>query len=152
MNIVSVRDHPHTYQRFVDYFSKCWAAVPQPIYQNCIEHSLDAGFVLPQWYLLLDESESIVGGVGLITNDFISRMDLLPWLCALYVEEPQRKRGHGALLIEHACAEAQRLGFEKIYLCTDHVGYYEKSGFAHIGEGWHPWGGSSKIYARDLTP
>lgn len=149
MKIISVRDTNESHQRFIDYFSKCWASeATKPIYRNCIENTLNTKSSLPQWFLLLDHSNSIIGGVGLVTNDFISRMDLFPWLCALHVEKHARGKGFGSLLIEHACAEAKKLDFEKVYLCTKLTGYYEKHRFTYIGDGYHPWGDRSKIYER----
>ena len=153
MKTISVREHPMALQRFVDYFAKCWASEQtRPIYQNCIEHTVSAVSSLPQWYLLLDSKEEILGGIGLITNDFISRMDLYPWLCALHVEEPYRKKGYGAHLVQHACLEASRLGYSDVYLCTGMLGYYEKLGVSYLGDGYHPWGSKSRIYKRDLIP
>ena len=104
---------------------------------------------LPQWFLL-QNSKEIIGGCGLITNDFISRMDLYPWLCALYVEEKYRHQGCGGKLIEHASLAATLLGYENLYCCTDHIGYYEKCRFEYIGIGYHPWDENSRIYRRCL--
>lgn len=152
MKIVSVRESPQRIPAFVEYFTKCWASdATRPIYQNCIENAPFADFCLPQWYLLENEAGVTIGGAGIITNDFISRMDLLPWLCALHVEPLHRRMGHGAALIEHVCAETKRFGFQSVHLCTEHVGYYERHGFSYVGDGYHPWGSSSKIYKRSLT-
>lgn len=152
MKIISVRENRSRIPLFVDYFARCWSSgMARPIYQNCIENAPDANFCLPQWYLLLQGSGDIpIGCVGLITNDFISRMDLLPWLCALYVEPEHRGKGLGTMLIEHACAEAGRMGYSSIYLCTEHNGFYERKGFSYIGDGYHPWGDKSRIYKRSL--
>ncbi|NLC44947.1 MAG: GNAT family N-acetyltransferase [Clostridiales bacterium] len=59
--------------------------------------------------------------------------DLLPWLCALYVEEPERGKYFGSKLLEHGRQEALKLGFNKVYLCTDHIGYYVKYGWSFFG-------------------
>lgn len=84
------------------------------------------------------------------TNDFISRMDLYPWICALYIEEAYRGHAYGSLLLARAEEDAAKAGYPYAYLCTDHVGYYEKYGFEHIGTGYHPWGETSGIYRIDL--
>lgn len=50
--------------------------------------------------------------MGLIINDFISRIHLWPWLCSLFIEHAYRVHAYGALLISHANKEAKRLGFD----------------------------------------
>lgn len=150
MNILSLRGNPEQAARFIAYFQSRWASAGSlEVYRDCMEACLHSAAPLPQWYLLEDGGRT-VGGAGLITNDFISRMDLWPWLCALYIEEGYRGHAYGALLIEHCKAEAARLGFGALYLCTDHTGYYEHYGFRYLAQGYHPWGESSRIYAAPL--
>jgi N-acetylglutamate synthase-like GNAT family acetyltransferase len=144
-NLISVRDNPTYLERAVDYFTSKWGA-GYNVYNDCIKHSLTTSSLLPRWYLLVDESDKIVGSYGLIVNDFNSRQDLWPWLCALYVEESERGQKLGAMMLEHGKCEAKKLGFETLYLATDHVGYYEKSGFSYIAQCYSP-GDESRVYA-----
>ncbi|HAT5013636.1 GNAT family N-acetyltransferase [Serratia marcescens] len=150
MDMISVRQAPELAPRAIAYFQRHWAtAETLMMYEDAINRSLGAANPLPQWYLLM-ENDRILGCAGLITNDFISRGELYPWLCALYVEETQRGRGCGAKLIEHVAAETRRLGFPQLHLCTDLEGYYERSGFVYNGLGYHPWGEASRVYSRVL--
>ncbi|QKO40452.1 GNAT family N-acetyltransferase [Serratia marcescens] len=150
MDMISVRQAPELAPRAIAYFQRHWAtAETLMMYEDAINRSLGATNPLPQWYLLM-ENDKILGCAGLITNDFISRGELYPWLCALYVEEAQRGRGYGAKLIEHVAAETRRLGFPQLHLCTDLEGYYERSGFVYNGLGYHPWGEASRVYSRGL--
>lgn len=149
MEIVAVREYPEYTEAAIRYFSACWPDVPQVMYADCIRHAVGADGPLPQWYLLLSD-DGIAGCAGLIPNDFISRMDLYPWACALFVEERFRGHAYGRLLLERAAEDARKAGFQKFYLSTDHVGLYEKWGFRYIGQGYHPWNEESRIYERDL--
>ncbi len=145
--LISVREQPEYADRAIAFFQKHWAGEDsRMVYQDCIQSCLTAKNPLPQWYLLMQNGE-IAAGAGMITNDFISRMDLYPWLAALYVEESHRGNALGSILLERARRDAGRFGFDNLYLATDHIGFYEKYSFVHIGEGYHPWGESSRIYA-----
>lgn len=148
--ILSVRQVPSCCAQAIAYIQSKWASEASiPVYEDCIRHTPGAVWKLPQWYLLVQDTR-IIGCAGLIPNDFISRMDLLPWLCALYIEPDCRGHGYGRLLIERAKADSREAGFQSLYLCTDHIGYYEHYGFACIGEGYHPWGERSRIYETRL--
>jgi N-acetylglutamate synthase-like GNAT family acetyltransferase len=150
LKIVSVRAEPDYLQQAITYIQKSWSSVWPVIYEDCITHSITARNALPQWYLL-EKDGDIIGCAGLITNDFISRGDLYPWLCALFIEEQHRGNAYAVLLIEKAKEDARTAGFDHLYLSTSHVGYYEKYDFRYIGQGYHPWKAESRIYEFALT-
>lgn len=150
LRILSIRENPSYKDKAIAYFQQCWSSVDPIIYEDAISHSLSARNSLPQWYLLI-KGETIIGCAGLITNDFISRVDLYPWICAVYIEEAERGKAYATLLMEKAKEDTKKAGFDYLYLSTSHVGYYEKYGFTYIGQGHHPWGESSRIYEIELA-
>jgi N-acetylglutamate synthase-like GNAT family acetyltransferase len=145
MRIISIRETPEYKDTAIRYFQQCWKSVSPIIYEDCINHSVHSSKPLPQWYLL-EKKDAIIGCAGLITNDFISRMDLYPWVCAIYIDVQHRGNAYGSMLIEKAKTDTWKAGFDSVYLCTDHIGYYEKYGFTYIGQGYHPWNEESRIY------
>lgn len=150
MEIINLKSHPEYLEEAIAYYQKVWAnPSSQAVYDGCLRHAVLTRGLLPQWYLLMDDTK-IVGTVGLITNDFISRMDLLPWIAALYVDPDYRNQGWGGKLLEHMKSETMRLGFSNVFLATDLVDYYEQYGFQFIGIGYHPWGEESRIYQLSI--
>ena len=145
MKIISVRENPEYKDQAIKYFQQSWSSVLPVIYEDCISHSIGARNDLPQWYLLEKEGE-IIGCAGLITNDFISRMDLYPWVCAVFIDEAHRGNAYATLLLDRAKTDTAKAGYDHLYLSTSHVGYYEKYGFRYIGQGYHPWEEDSRIY------
>jgi len=149
MRIISVRENPEYKDKIIQYFQNSWSEIAPIIYEDCISHSINAKDSLPQWYVLENNNE-FIGCAGLITNDFISRMDLYPWVCAIFIEEKYRGNNYSKLLIEKAKEDSKKAGFQNLYLCTDHIGFYEKMDFKYIGQGYHPWEEESRIYQIDL--
>ncbi len=149
LKIISIRDNPEYTDDAIAYFQKHWATEDtMMVYEDCLKNTIGAKNPLPQWYLLI-KIHTIIGCAGLITNDFISRMDLYPWICALFIEKEHRGNHYGHLLIEKAKEDTRNGGFEYVYLSTDFVGYYENYGFEFVGYGYHPWGEISRIYRSE---
>ena len=142
--IIDLRDFPNLLETSIEYVSQRWG-LNKKIFEDCITSSMNAANSLPRWYFMM-KSDLIIGSYSLMTNDFVSRQDLWPYLSNLYVEEEERGKELGAALLNHARREAYMLGFKKIYLCTDHENYYEKYGWTHLTNGYHTWNRESKIY------
>ena len=144
MKVISVREFPDYFDRAVDYFSSKWG-IDRVIYEESVSDSLTTQAPTPRWYLLIKD-DRIICGYGLIENDFMVRKDLTPWLCALYVEENERRKGYAGMLLDHGRIEAAKSGFEKLYLCTDHEGFYERYGWRFFGMEASEFGGDARVY------
>lgn len=83
------------------------------------------------WYLCMD-GERIVGGCGVIENDFHDRRDLSSNVCAVYTEESHRGRGIAGRLLELAVEDMRAHGVSPLYLVTDHTGFYEQYGWRFL--------------------
>ena len=147
ISIISIREYPEYLEQAVDYFSNKWN-VDRNIYQDCIANSLTTESPLPRWYLMIS-GDKIIGSYGLVVNDFISRQDLWPWLCAVYIEEKERGKSLGSRLLKHGRREVAKLGFPILYLCTNHIGFYEKYGWQYIGQGYSVSGKEIRMYKAE---
>lgn len=148
MNILGIREHPEWLDAGARLFDMAFGGQNSyELYHDCIRASITTSSPLPRWYLMVDKKK-IVGGCGLITNDFISRMDLWPWVCALYIGNEYRGRSLGSQLLAHAAADAAKLGYERVYLGTTLDNFYERYGWERIEDGFSLLDGPTKIYTR----
>lgn len=151
LKIINVKEYSLGIDKAVDYIHGVWGSEQNYLfYKDAIYHSSLPEKPLPQFFLLL-KNDVIIGCSALITNDFISRHDLYPWMACLYVAETERGNQYGNLLIEHAEQAAKKAGFTSLYLTTHHDGYYEKYGWKRIEDGIDLFSGEpSRIYQKDL--
>ena len=151
MEIFEVSQRKDLLEKAIQYFWKCWGSERNlSFYKDCIEHSLDKEKLLPKFYLLLDD-EQIIGSYALLVNDIISRQDLMPWFACLYVNETHRNNGLAEKLLEHALQEANRKGFDHLYLSTDLVNFYEKKGWKVFTQGYNVFGDAFNIYSKSTA-
>ena len=76
--------------------------------------------------------DQIVGGKGVIENDFHNRKDLFPNVCAVYTEESYRKKGIAGNLLNLTVDDLRSKGITPVYLVTDHTGFYERYGWEFL--------------------
>ncbi len=125
-DIFTLRQIPEWKERAAEWFHAKWG-VPEATYLACMDEYLD-GKTEYGWYLCLD-GDRIVGGLGVIANDFHDRKDLTPNICAVYTEQDHRGKGIAGRLLNTAVGDLRAKGITPVYLITDHTGFYERYGW-----------------------
>lgn len=125
--ILNLRERPEQLEQAAEWFHEKWG-IPPAAYRESMAECVEKRGPVPQWYMAVD-GDAILGGMGVIENDFHDRKDLAPNVCAVYVEEAYRCRGIAGALLEHACADMAGLGVDTLYLLTDHTSFYERYGW-----------------------
>ena len=120
---------PALRDRAADWFHSKWG-VPLEAYLDCMDACL-SGKTTHDWYLCLD-GDRIVGGLGVIDNDFHDRKDLTPNVCAVYTEPEYRGLGVAGRLLNAVVADQRAKGVSPLYLVTDHTGFYEQYGWEFL--------------------
>ncbi len=100
-------------------------------YLESMEQCLAQKSPVPQWYAAV-EGGRIIGGLGVIENDFHDRKDLAPNVCAVYTEPDWRGRGVAGALLQYVCADMREKGIATLYLVTDHTSFYERYGWEFL--------------------
>ncbi|MDY5410137.1 MAG: GNAT family N-acetyltransferase [Gemmiger sp.] len=124
-----MRERPELKQAAAEWFHSKWN-VPIEAYLDCMDAYL-SGETEYGWYLCLDGNK-IVGGMGVIENDFHDRKDLAPNVCAVYTEEACRGKGIAGQLLTIVVDDMKSKGITPIYLVTDHTGFYERYGWEFL--------------------
>lgn len=124
-------DRPELLEEAARWFHEKWD-VPLEAYRESMRACVARRDCVPQWYLAL-VGDQIVGGLGVIENDFHKRPDLAPNICAVYVERACRRQGMARALMERACADLRRMGRRDVYLITTHTAFYERCGWEFYG-------------------
>ena len=123
---ITLRQQPELMDAAAQWFHSKWG-VPKDAYLACMQAYL-SGETEYGWYLCLLDGQ-IVGGMGVIENDFHNRKDLSPNVCAVYTEECCRKQGVAGKLLNMVVEDLRSKGISPVYLVTDHTGFYERYGW-----------------------
>lgn len=126
-NIVCLSQRRDLKEKAARWFSSKWS-VPEKAYLESMEQSFSS--VVPSWYLCLD-GDKIIAGAGVIENDFHSRRDLLPDVCAVFTEPGYRCCGIAGKVLDYVVRDMSAHGIDTLYLVTDHVGFYERYGWQY---------------------
>ena len=128
--LVRLREKPALLETLAAWFSEKWR-VPLEAYRESMAESLGTPAAWPRWYAAVFEGR-IIGGLGLIENDFHERKDLKPNVCAVYTEPEFRGRGVAGALLQAVYDDAKAAGVSPLYLLTDHTGFYERYGWEYL--------------------
>lgn len=126
---ITLRERPELMDAAAQWFHSKWG-VPKEAYLECMDAYLSEADEYG-WYLCLD-GDLIVGGLGVIENDFHDRKDLSPNVCAVYTDEDYRNKGIAGKLLNMVVDDMKDHGITPLYLVTDHIGFYERYGWEFL--------------------
>ncbi len=129
-DVIRLVDRPDLIETAAEWFHNKWG-IPLEAYLESMEECLTQKSAVPQWYLAIENSQ-IIGGVGVIENDFHNRKDLAPNVCAVYTEEKKRNQGVAGVLLNIVCEDMNNKGISTLYLVTDHTSFYERYGWEFL--------------------
>lgn len=126
---ITLRQSPNLKEAAAKWFGDKWN-VPVETYLKCMEDYLSNKSEYG-WYLCILDNQ-IIGGLGVIENDFHNRKDLTPNICAVYTEEKHRGNGIAGKLLNMAVEDLRSKGISPVYLLTNHTNFYERYGFEFL--------------------
>lgn len=130
--------------RFVENFS--WEAVKA--------HMLE---VLREWrftdwerVFAATAEGRIVGMATIMKTDYYPLPERYPWISSVFVTEACRGHRISQRLIDAANAYAKEIGFDRTYIPTEFVGFYEKYGYCYQTDIVNYGGGTDRLYRKEL--
>jgi GNAT superfamily N-acetyltransferase len=137
VSIDYLKNHPQFVPVVAEWLFNMWghldpndtlAAAAKRVEQRLNENTL------PITLIALRGGEA-VGTASLFTNDMKTRLDLAPWLAAVYVDESMRNLGIGGMVVHGVEELAKKLGINKLYLFTpDKCSFYGRQGWSFFEE------------------
>ena len=128
--IIRLTDKPEIKEQAAQWFHEKWG-IPLEEYAESMDECLSGNKPVPQWYVAMEQNR-IIGGLGVIENDFHDRKDLAPNVCAVYTEKDRRCEGVAGALLDYVCADMKEKGIDTLYLITDHTSFYERYGWEFL--------------------
>lgn len=99
---------------------------------------------------LMTDGTKLASFCVLSQKDCIEDDKLFPWIGFVFTFPEYRGKRFSEKLIAHAENTALKNGWNRVYIATDHIGLYEKYGYAYMETRKDCWGESSRIYYKDL--
>ena len=96
--------------------------------------------------LILVDNDKLIGFISLFKYDGDEMKNLTPWYATIYVKEEYRNKGYSKILNNAILNENKKKGYDRIYLKSNLVNYYEKFGAKYI----KTLNNKEKLYYIDL--
>jgi GNAT superfamily N-acetyltransferase len=136
LTISDLRQRPEFLDTVADRIWQAWwrdSGHPLDYISGRLRHENLTADPIP-FALIAHDGAEFLGTSSVITSDFAERPEFTPWVAAVWVDPPARRRGVGAALVNRAARDCFALGVGRVYLRArpQRSGYYEKLGWIPI--------------------
>ena len=118
MKIYSIRERPDLIPAMLDSLEEHWPAC-MPWIKKHMETVLRSSGPIPDAYIAVEKGQ-VVGGYTLAIKQILYSEEEGLWIATLYVDPKFRGEHLSPILIDHARRQGGALGYEKIYLASEH--------------------------------
>lgn len=139
MDIINIKKNRLFLEEYIKLCSLEWGT-PRSEDELNIRVKTKADKILSHQYdklisvLGLIDNNNLIGFISLFKYDGEERKDLTPWYATMYVKKEFRGKGYSQILNDAILKEAKKLGYNKVYLKSDLINYYEKFGAKYLEE------------------
>lgn len=136
--VESLVEHPHHWQLAAQWSFEAWMhEFPSDTVQTYLDqYSLAASEPeeLIEVFAAIDSQDNLLGVATLVDDDELpDAPEPGPWLAAVFVKPEARNSQIGSELVTNVVDRARELGYQKIYLYTEHAeDWYRKKGWIKI--------------------
>lgn len=146
MNFKTITLSDELWYRVRDYVESCsWRA------GKSLANAMDNN-VFKDWerVIVVLDNEKICGYCTVAKTDCIPDICYTPYIGYMFVDEEYRGNRLSQKLIQYTMEYLKMVGFDKVYIVSDHENLYEKYGFCVIDRKIAPWGSEEKIYMQEF--
>ena len=149
MKIINLKDNKECLRESIELCSLEWGepktdSEMEEYINNKEKRILEGDKVIS--ILGLMDNDTMIGFISLFKYEDDPTILLTPWYATMYVKKEYRGKGYSKILNEEILKEARRLGYNKVYLKSELINYYEKFGAKYIED----LDNGEKLYYIDL--
>ena len=146
MNIKTIVVTDEMWERVKRYAENCSWKAGKSLANNMANNKFE------EWerVIVAYDDKNICGYCTVAKTDCIPNVTYTPYIGFLFVGEEYRGQRLSQKLIEYSMNYLRSVGFDKVYIVSDHINLYEKYGFEVIDRKTAPWGSEEKIYMQKL--
>ena len=136
--VESLVEHPHHWQLAAQWSFEAWMhEFPSDTVQTYLDQYALAACEpeeLIEVFAAIDSQDNLLGVATLVDDDELpDAPEPGPWLAAVFVKPEARNLQIGSELVTNVVDRARELGYQKIYLYTEHAeDWYRKKGWIKI--------------------
>lgn len=146
MNFLSITSSDDMWKEVSQFAQNCSWRAGKSLSQNMSDNT----FTDWERVIVALHENDIAGYCTVAKSDCIPNVSYTPYIGYMFVDEKYRGQRLSQKLISYAMSYLQALGFQQVFLVSDHENFYEKYGFKVIDKKMAPWGEIEKIYMREI--
>lgn len=130
----------------IKYAQNCSWKAGKSLAKKMIHHYFDDW----QRVMIVKNNEQIIAFCTLTKEDGIEHVSYMPYIGYIFVDEKYRGHCISQKMINKAIDYAKELGFQRVYIVSDHDYLYEKYEFSICDHKENKHGKVEKIYQRKI--